>query len=149
MSEVISIEQIKKLATTVLPIPGFSPEQKTIRVRVKRPDIMSLLAQGKIPNHLVSVVNDMLTVSNKTKTDEEKAKDVAKLYELYATICLVEPTYEEMKPYITDEQLEAIFSWATAEVAQLENFREDKENGASDNDVQEVQPEAEPDIKHH
>jgi hypothetical protein len=149
MSEVISIEQIKKLAHPAIDIPGYSPGE-TIKVRVRKPQMMKLMAEGQIPNHLLSVVEQMMYGSqsqkNAKKKDsvEGKLKDVANVYEVYCRACLVEPTYEEFEPYLSDDQKEAIFNWATAEVAQLENFREDQKDGASDNDEPEVQSEAKP-----
>ncbi len=151
MSNVISIEEIKKLACTVVNIPGYSPRE-TIKVRLQKPQIMKLMAGGKIPNHLLSVVEQIMYGSQSQKKKNlkkddirEKLKDIANVYEVYCRACLVEPTYEEFEPYLSDDQKEAIFNWATEEVAQLENFREDKEDGASDHDGQEVQPEAQPD----
>ena len=144
MSNIFSINDIKELAHSTLQIPGFSAGQ-VINVKVQRPNIMGLLAHGKIPNHLLSTVNKMITgqSSKKEKEDEAaKAKEVAKLYELYCEICLVEPSYDEFKEYITDEQMEAIFSWATAEVKSLDSFRADAENGSDHNDGAELSEKA-------
>mgnify|MGYP001004904431 CR=1 FL=1 len=141
---ILNIEQIKELSQPAIEIPGFQPGQ-VVQVKVQRPNIMGLLAHGKIPNHLLSTVNKMITgqPSKKEKEDEgSKAKEVAKLYELYCEICLVQPTYQEFKEYITDEQMEAIFSWATAEVKSLDSFRGDAKNGSDHNDGTELSKEA-------
>ena len=148
MSEVISIEEIKRLACPVVDIPGYSPGE-TIKVRLQKPQIMKMMAEG-IPNHLLSVVEQMMYGSRSQKKQskkdaKEKLKDLANVYEVFCRACLVEPTYEEFEPYLSDDQKEAIFEWATAEVAQLENFRENQKDGASDNDEPEVQPKTKPD----
>jgi hypothetical protein len=144
MSEVISIEEIKRLACPVVDIPGYSPGE-TIKVQLRKPQVMKLMAGGKIPNHLLSVVEQMVYGSQSRgkpeKSTKERLKDLANIYEVYCRTCLVEPTYDELEPYLTDEQKEAIFEWATAEVAQLESFRTDQKNGTSDNDGQEVPEE--------
>ena len=104
MSEILNINQIKEMSYSVIEIPGFDLGQ-AVKVKVQRPKIMSLLSHGKIPNHLLSTVNQMIvgTSSKKEKQDESsRSKDVAKLYELYSEICLVEPTYQILKECITD-----------------------------------------------
>jgi hypothetical protein len=146
MSEnVISFEEFKNKATTVIEIPGFSPDEK-IKVRVKKPNMMSMLSQGKIPNHLTTVIYKMLGIDKKERKEKNKeeenkklAIEAAKMYELYACICLVDPSYEEIREYLIDEQLEAIFNWATSEVKGLENFRENKDDGTNNNDGETLQ----------
>lgn len=134
MSEILSIEKLKEMSTTVIDIPDFNNEG-TIKVRVKKPRLMAMASQGQIPNHLLSTVNNMMFGANKSKQKdkEPKIEDVTNLYELYCTACLVEPTYEEFKELITDEQMEAIFNWGMGNVTQLDSFRNDTENGTDNN----------------
>lgn len=134
MSEVISIEELRKQATTVIDIPNFD-NSGTIKVRVQKPRLMAMAAQGKIPNHLLGVVNNMM-FGNKKEKKETNITDVAKTYELYCRACLVEPSYEEIKDIITDDQMIAIFDWAMGDMKGLENFRTNKRNGASNNNGQ-------------
>lgn len=144
MSEILNISQIKELSQTVLAIPGFSSGQ-TVNVKVQRPNILAALSHGKIPNHLLSTVNKMITgkSSKEEKEDESsRAKGVAKLYEMYAEICLVAPTYKELKEYITDEQLEVIFTWATTEVKSLDSFRAKQNDGADNSNGTELSEKA-------
>lgn len=136
MSEVISIEELRKQATTVIEIPNFD-NSGTIKVRVQKPRLMAMASQGKIPNHLLSIVNTMM-FGNKKEKKEVNITDVAKTYELYCRACLVEPTYDEFKDIMTDEQMSAIFDWAMGNVSQLDTFRNNKGNGTSDNNGQEV-----------
>ena len=144
MGEILNINQIKEMAYSVIELPGFLAGQ-TVNVKVQRPNIMALLSHGKIPNHLLSTVNQMITgtSSKKEKEDESsKGKEIVKLYELYSEICLVEPTYQELKEYITDEQLEALFTWATTGVMSLDSFRPNEEDGSDNNDGKELSEEA-------
>ncbi len=132
MSEILSIEQLKKMATAVIDIPNFD-NTGTIKVRVQKPRLMAMAAQGKIPNHLLGVVNQMMFGKNSKKEKETDVKGVAKIYELYCRACLVEPDYEEIKDIITDDQMIAIFDWAMGDVEKLETFRSNEGNVSSDN----------------
>ncbi len=136
MSEVISIEELRKQATTVIEIPNFD-NSGTIKVRVQKPRLMAMASQGKIPNHLLGIVNTMM-FGNKKEKKEVNITDVAKTYELYCRACLVEPGYEKIKDIITDDQMIAIFDWAMGDVKKLDTFRNNKGNGTSDNNGQEV-----------
>lgn len=141
MSEILSIEQLKKMATTVIEIPDFEGVGK-IKVRVQKPRLMAMAVQGKIPNHLLGIVNDMMFPKNKDKK-ELKIEDISKTYELYCRACLVEPSYEEMKDIITDDQMIAIFDWAEGKVNQLNTFRDDKRDGSSNNNGEQVREKTE------
>lgn len=130
MSEILSIDQLKKMATTVIEIPDFNNEG-VIKIRVQKPRMLAMAAQGKIPNHLLGTVQDLLFPGR--KKGEPKPEDVGKTYELYCRVCMVEPTYEEMKDIITDEQMKAIFDWATDDVFKLSKFRADRMDGSNNN----------------
>lgn len=136
MSEILSIEQLREMATPIIEIPDFEGTG-TIKVRVKKPRLMAMAAQGKIPNHLLGVVNNMM-FGNKKEKKEVNITDVAKTYELYCRACLVEPSYEEIKDIITDDQMIAIFDWAMGDVKKLETFRANEGDGTSNNNGEQV-----------
>lgn len=145
MSKILSIEQLKQMATTIIEIPDFN-NTGTIKVRVQKPRLMLMVAQGKIPNHLLGIASEMLMGKkkiSKPKDDLEIIKDSALMMELYCQACLVEPSYEEFKDIMTDEQMMAIFNWAIGEVKQLEKFRPDEGNGSSDNTSEQVSEKTE------
>ena len=134
MSEVITIEQIKEMATPIIEIPNFD-NTGTIKVRVKKPNLVNMAANGKIPNYLMSIAAAEMGIRKREeKPVDELINDVAKTMELYCRACLVEPTYDEFKEYMTDEQMEAIFDWAMGDIKKVEPFRDDKGNGEPDND---------------
>ena len=141
MSEILSIEQLKKMATTVIEIPNFD-NSGTIKVRVQKPRLMAMASQGKIPNHLLGIVNTMM-FGNKKEKKEVNITDVAKTYELYCRVCLVEPDYEEIKDIITDDQMIAIFDWAMGDAKKVETFRSNEGNGSSDNNGEQVREKTE------
>lgn len=141
MSEILSIEQLKNMATTIIEIPDFEGTG-TIKVRVQKPRLMAMAAQGKIPNHLLGIVNNMMFPSKKEKK-EPNIEEIAKIYELYCRACLVEPSYDEVKDIMTDEQMSAIFDWAMGDAKKLETFRANEGNGSSDNNGEQVQEKTE------
>ncbi len=141
MSEILSIEQLREMATPIIEIPDFE-NKGTIKIRVQKPRLMAMVAQGKIPNHLLGVVNDMMFGRKKEKKDP-KLEDVTKVYELYCRACLVEPTYDQFKDIITDEQMEAIFDWAMGDMKKVETFRSNEGNGSSDNTSEQVREKTE------
>ncbi len=141
MSEVISIEELRKQATTVIEIPNFD-NSGTIKVRVQKPRLMAMASQGKIPNHLLGIVNTMMFPSKKEKKELD-IEEIAKTYELYCRACLVEPGYEEIKDIITDDQMIAIFDWAMGDMKKVETFRSNEGNGSSDNNGEQVREKTE------
>lgn len=145
MDGILSIEQLRAMATTTIEIPGFDGSD-TIKVRVQKPKLLEMASQGKIPNYLMNVAVTKLTghkaSQKKEPTPEEKMKIATDAIDLYCMVCLVEPTYEEFKPIMTDDQKFAVFSWAMGEVSTLNSFRNNKENGSSDNNGKEVLQEA-------
>lgn len=133
MGEILNIEELKKMAMPIIEIPNFD-NTGTIKVRVQKPRLLTMAKEGKIPNHLLGVANELITgETSRKKEGSVKIKDVADMLELYCKACLVEPTYEEFKDIITDEQMFAIFDWGMDGIEELENFREDEGDGSSNN----------------
>lgn len=74
--------------------------------RLKRPSLMTLCKVGEIPNYLVATAQKVF--------EGEKHGDIVKYGELLhciAKAALVEPTYDEVKDYLTDEQLTDIYNY--------------------------------------
>jgi|SRR5699024_4692314 len=133
MGEILNIEELKKMAMPIIEIPNFD-NTGTIKVRVQKPRLLTMAKEGKIPNHLLGVANELITgETSRKKEGSVKIKDVADMLELYCKACLVEPSYEEFKDIITDEQMFAIFDWGMDGIEDLENFREDEGDGSSNN----------------
>lgn len=145
MSKVISIDELKNKATEIIEIPDFDGDG-TINIRVKKPQIMSLITSGKIPNPLLptalSILDGRDHVSRKNKTEDQIAQDIAiegaKSIEIYCRACMVEPSFEEAGEYLTDEQMLAIFNWAIGGVKKMANFRSEQEDDPDTNDVKDV-----------
>lgn len=146
MSEILSIEQLREMANPVIEIPNFD-NTGTIKVRVRKPQLLSMASQGKIPNHLLNIAATM--VSGEKVKDIDKMEDMDKIkmindtMELYCIACLVEPKYEEIKDILTDDQKGIIFNWGIGQVQSLNSFREGKADGTHNNDSEEVSEKTE------
>lgn len=116
---------------TVTEIEIFDVEGKPVKIKVQRPRIMAMAAQGKIPNPLMGIATKMVSGRG---AEQGNIKEMAQMVELYCRACMVEPAYEDMKDSIDDEQMFAIFSWATSEVSKLDNFRNKQKDDTDNND---------------
>lgn len=97
----------------------------TIPFEVKRPSLVRMMAEGKIPNHLKRIAIDQL--EGRGKPEGEKNYEYGlQLYELFCRACMVKPTYEEVKEQITDEQMSAILIYAMNPQIALESFCEER-----------------------
>lgn len=135
MNNIVSIEELRKKAVTEIEIPGFNTGGH-ITIKVKKPQIMRMASEGKIPNPLMGAAKKIAEgINGKNDTN---IKDMAQIMELYCRSCMVTPTFDEMKDIITDEQIFYIFNWAIGDVEALISFRTDEENGPNNNDGKRV-----------
>lgn len=125
---VTSIEDLKNYANgTVVEMPPFAEGQPLI-ARLKRPSILGMAKQGKIPNSLLVKANELF-LQNGAGLDSEEEDTMKQLYDvldLIAKETLVEPTYEEFKSVgleLTDEQMMFLFNYSQQGVKALESFR--------------------------
>lgn len=128
--------------STVIEVPDFNGIEN-IEIKVKRPQLMSMMSQGKIPNRLLGVAAQA-TMGNKGKKEKldpiQEAKELAEWIAFYCEICMVEPKYEEVKDTITDDQALAIYAWAIAPIDVLRSFRDKTKNDTNNRDGK-VSPE--------
>lgn len=137
--QILSIAELTKMASPIIQIPDFEGSGK-INIQVRKPRLLDMAKQGKIPNHLLSVANKMVG-GQEQKPDlenNEMLKQTALMMELYCEACMVKPTYKEFKNIMTDEQGEAIFNWAVGGVSDLDRFREDGSDDTNDSDGEKV-----------
>lgn len=125
---VTSIENLKNYASgTIVEMPPFAEGQPLI-ARLKRPSILGMAKQGKIPNSLLVKANELF-LQNGAGLDAEEEDTMKQLYDvldLIAKETLVEPTYEEIKSVgleLTDEQMMFLFNYSQQGVKALESFR--------------------------
>lgn len=104
-------------------IPGFLAEE-TIAVRLRRPSLMLLAAEGKIPNSLLTSVEELFEKGEKNKIS---FKERGEIFRIVAMASMVSPTWEELQSAglnLTDLQLLYIYNFAQTGVDSLRRFRE-------------------------
>ena len=118
---VISASEFRQKATKVISIAGFEPGE-LIEVRVKPVNLISLMATGKVPNTLISTINEVFDgqqaeqINNTVLTDEKAMQSVLQLMDCICAECLVEPKYAEIKDVLTDQQKTDIMNAMMSEV---------------------------------
>lgn len=118
---VISAKEFRERATRVIEIDGFSQGEK-IEVRIKPASILNLYVSGKLPNNLLSTVQDLFNIKDDNKNvnevfdDPEMMKASLKLMDLVCEECLVEPKYSEISDLLTDNQKGQIMTEAQGNV---------------------------------
>lgn len=126
---VTSIEELKQYSTggAVVELPCFAEGQPFV-ARLKRPSLLGMVKQGKIPNTLLVRANELF-VQDGTGFDPDEQDMMSQMFdvlELLASETFVEPTYSEIKKAgieLTDEQMMFIFNYAQQGVKALESFR--------------------------
>lgn len=119
-NKVTSLEQLKEYGKgRVIELPSFSKDEPFF-VRVKRPSLMKLAEEGKIPNMLLGTVNKMFfngVKEQEVATTDGMFAEMSEVMRILAKSMLVEPTYEEIEEAgvtLTDSQLIAIFNYSQA-----------------------------------
>lgn len=125
--KITSIDELKKVANgAIVELPPFA-EGTTFWAKLKRPSLLNMVKQGKIPNTLLVRANELFVQTGGLDPEEENMmEEMFEVIELIANETFVEPTYKEIKEAgieLTDEQLMFIFSYAQQGVKALESFR--------------------------
>lgn len=125
---ITSIEDLKNYANgTIVEMPPFAEGQPLV-ARLKRPSILGMAKQGKIPNTLLVKANELFLQSGAGLDTEEEdtMKQLYDVLDIIASETLVEPTYEDIKNVgleLTDEQMMFLFNYSQQGVKALESFR--------------------------
>lgn len=125
--QVISLEQLKQYANgNIVRLPDFAEGQPFV-AKLKRPSILGMAKQGKIPNSLLVKTNELFVQSGSLDTEENSMmQEIYDVIDLIANETFVEPTYDEIKSTgieLTDEQMMFIFNYSQQGVKALESFR--------------------------
>lgn len=130
--QVTSLEQLKAIKTTAIVNLGEFEDGTPLMAEVKKPNIMNLMANGSIPNSLMNTVMNMFVQGkgqetvNKALNDAKEMQELIKLMEVFAKVCLVNPSYEVLQENgieLTETQMMNIMQFAQGGVKALENFR--------------------------
>lgn len=125
--QVTSLEQLKQYANgNIVRLPDFAEGQPFV-AKLKRPSILGMAKQGKIPNSLLVKTNELFVQSGSLDTEENSMmQEIYGVIDLIASETFVEPTYDEIKSTgieLTDEQMMFIFNYSQQGVKALESFR--------------------------
>ena len=131
-SEATNITSISDLqsyaAGIVVRFPDFAEGQPFV-ARVRRPSLLVLAKQGKIPNTLLTAAGDLFNNGGTgSKADDDTLSDMYDICKIVCEACLIQPTMQEIESAgieITDEQLMAIFNYSQVGVKALTNFRQE------------------------
>jgi hypothetical protein len=132
-SEATNITSISDLqsyaAGTVVRFPDFAEGQPFV-ARVRRPSMLVLAKQGKIPNALLNVAGELFAKGG-AGIDSDDKNMLCNMYDvmdIIASAALIEPSLEQIKDCgleLSDNQMLAIFNYAQAGVKALESFRKE------------------------
>lgn len=127
IEQVTSLEQLKQYANgNIVRLPDFAEGQPFV-AKLKRPSILGMAKQGKIPNSLLVKTNELFVQSGSLDTEENSMmQEIYDVIDLIASETFVEPTYDEIKSTgieLTDEQMMFIFNYSQQGVKALESFR--------------------------
>jgi len=127
----------------VVEIPGFA-EGETFKVRLRKPNILTLIKSGRIPNELLGSAVELF---DGAKRDSKKVfsanelADICGIMTVFCEACLAEPTYKELMDAgveLTQEQMTFIFNYSQGGVKSLEPFRDEPEHREAADDGSKV-----------
>lgn len=129
---ILNLNNVKH--TTTIEIPDFDGVG-VVEVEVKRPNLMKMIEKGEIINPLLgaaySAINGRV-ITRKDENTEKEATRTMEIMDLYCSVCLVNPSYEQFKEIMTDDQRMAISAWGMASADMLRRFHT-KEASNKDN----------------
>lgn len=112
---------------TLVRFPDFAEGQPFV-ARVRRPSMLVLAKQGKIPNTLLTSANELFNKGGAglDSDNENMLGDIYSICEIICDAALKEPTYQQIKDAgleLSDDQLMAIFNYTQTGARALESFR--------------------------
>lgn len=109
-------------------VPGFTSGE-IITLKIKRPSLIEMAAQGRIPNPLMSTAAQLFKSGAKKEINEmsdgDKFKELAEAIHCVVKAALVEPSYEELTNNgveLTDVQLLYIYDYVQTGIDQLKSI---------------------------
>ena len=128
-NQVTSIEDLKNYAQgAIVELPSFG-EGQPFFARLRRPALLGLVKNGKIPNQLLSSANMLFEGGVQgalNALDEDAMKNIFEVMDAICEASFVEPTYQQLKDndiVLTDEQMMFVFAYSQNGVRQLDSFR--------------------------
>jgi hypothetical protein len=116
-------------AGTIVRFPDFAEGQPFV-ARVRRPSMLVLAKQGKIPNTLLTAAGELFSKGG-AGMDADNENMLSDVYDIMHIICeasLIQPTMKDIEDAglsLSDDQLMAIFNYTQNGVKALESFRKE------------------------
>lgn len=132
----------------IVELPPFAEGQPFV-ARIRRPSMMKLVEQGKIPNTLMEKANELYangTAGIMDTDDKTMLAQAMELFDIIADSMLIQPTLQEIKDTVgslTDDQYIYLFAYSQRGVKMLEGFRTVKEDNKSFGNGETVQSTSE------
>ena len=126
--QVTSLNDLQTYAQgCVVRLPDFSEGQPFV-ARIRRPSLLVLAKQGKIPNSLLTTAGELFAKGGAglDSDNENMLSDMYNIMEIIATSALIQPTMADIKNAgleLSDDQLMAIFNYSQSGIKALESFR--------------------------
>ena len=128
--KVTNLKDLKNIAKgEVVELPSFS--ETPFVARLRQPSLVGLVANGKMPNHLIGLATALFNADNdKVNKITETQKGIKELYELMLVVadeCLMEPTLKDIQEAgleLSDIQLTSIFNYSHRGSKVLQSFRD-------------------------
>ena len=138
--QVTSLETLKQIKKTfIIELPTFEDGTPFV-AEVKRPNLMNLVAAGKIPNTLLSAAMKIFKggiggAASDAMEDAKALKELANLMTVIAENTLVNPSVKDLKDNdieLSETQLVEIMNFMQCGVQGLESFRKKQERSEGD-----------------
>ena len=128
--QITSLNELQMYAQgCVVRLPDFSEGQPLV-ARIRRPSLLVLAKQGKIPNSLLTTAGELFTNGGGglDADNENMLSDMYNIMEIIATAALIQPSMADIKSAgleLSDEQMMAIFNYSQTGIKALEPFRQE------------------------
>lgn len=145
--EITSLETLKQMKKTfIIELPAFDDGTPFV-AEVKKPNLMNLVAGGKIPNTLLSAAMKIVkggfgNAASEALEDAKALKELASLMTTIAENTLVNPSAKELKKLdveLSEAQLVEIMNFMQYGLQGLESFRNKQECNEGDKPVDKIQ----------
>lgn len=125
---ITTIDELKNYADgEIVELPAFGENQPFV-AKLKRPSMLTLVKNGRIPNSLLVNANKLFEqgVSSFNSANENAMNEMFDILDVICEASFVQPTYSQIKEAgleLTDEQYLFVFDYAQNGVRSLESFR--------------------------
>lgn len=124
--KITSIQELQQYSNgSVVELPPFAEGQPFV-ARIRRPSMLSLVKNGKVPNALLSTANSLFLQGGIDTKKEESMSQLFDMFDILCDACFVEPTFKDLKAAgieLTDDQYMFIFQFSQEGVKALDSFR--------------------------